>query len=356
MIGIDVFAGAGGMSLGASTAGIQVAYAVEADVHAASTYRRNHPGTRTEQKDIRRLSRKDVASFRKRKSHLVVFGGPPCQGFSYSNQKTRGASNPENWLFLDFLRLVKYLNPEWVVFENVKGITNTEGGAFLDEVKERLCKQKYAIAGAVLNAGDFGVPQDRDRFFVIGRYCGPEPVFPVAGGKVPVTVKEAIWDLPDLRNGDSFDWLPYKSSPTSEYARLMRGRSQKSPNHHVTRNSPLVLRRYAYVPQGGNWEDIPPGLMKNYRDRTRCHTGIYHRLDHARLSKVIGNYRKNMLIHPTQDRGLSVREAARIQSFPDWYEFMGSIGFQQQQVGNAVPPLLATSVFRSVLEQDGDIQ
>jgi DNA (cytosine-5)-methyltransferase 1 len=122
----------------------------------------------------------------------------------------------------------------------------------------------------------------------------------------------------------------------------------------VTRNSAFVIDRYPHVPQGGNWEDIPEHLMQNYSDRTKCHTGIYHRLHPDQPSVVIGNFRKNMLIHPTQHRGLSVREAARIQSFPDSYRFTGSIGFQQQQVANAVPPLLATAVFKTLLSHPPD--
>ena len=122
----------------------------------------------------------------------------------------------------------------------------------------------------------------------------------------------------------------------------------EASGHLVTRNAAFVLRRYKYIPQGGNWEDIPTRLMRNYKDREDCHTGIYHRLSADEPSIVIGNYRKNMLIHPFEDRGLSVREAARLQSFPDAYQFKGSVGYQQQQVANAVPPLLGQAVFRRI--------
>jgi DNA (cytosine-5)-methyltransferase 1 len=129
----------------------------------------------------------------------------------------------------------------------------------------------------------------------------------------------------------------------------MRDGLAVSRNHLVTRNADFILERYRFVPPGGNWEDIPIRLMKNYADRDRCHTGIYHRLRLDEPSKVIGNYRKNMVIHPSQNRGLSVREAARLQSFPDSFVFKGSIGFQQEQVGNAVPPLLAKAVFDAIV-------
>jgi DNA (cytosine-5)-methyltransferase 1 len=164
---------------------------------------------------------------------------------------------------------------------------------------------------------------------------------------------EAIGDLPRLDNGASTNWLPYGEAQPSTYARRLRGRLKRSPNHLVSRNAPAIIARYSHIPEGGNWEDIPVRLMRNYADRSRCHTGIYHRLHGYRPSIVIGNYRKNMLIHPTFDRGLSVREAARIQSFPDSFEFLGSIGFQQQQVGNAVPPALAAAVFRRIIEAIG---
>jgi DNA (cytosine-5)-methyltransferase 1 len=120
----------------------------------------------------------------------------------------------------------------------------------------------------------------------------------------------------------------------------------------VTRSADVIIERYRHIGNGGNWEDIPSELMTNYQDASRCHTGIYHRLEWDTPSKVIGNFRKNMLIHPQQHRGLSVREAARLQSFPDHYEFLNSIGFQQQQVADAVPPLLAEAVAESILQVD----
>ena len=171
-----------------------------------------------------------------------------------------------------------------------------------------------------------------------------------------VTVREALSDLPSLSNGASTNWMPYKCNAESDYARLLRGNLKRAPNHLVTRNNIDVIERYKHIPQGGNWEDIPIELMTNYNDTSKCHTKIYHRLEIDAPSVIIGNYRKNMLIHPFEDRGLSVREAARLQSFNDNYRFLGSIGFQQQQVGNAVPPLLAKAVFEKILsyEQQGN--
>jgi len=237
-----------------------------------------------------------------------------------------------------------------VVFENVKGLLETEDGFFLEAVLGGFKKLGYTTSHFVLNSANFGVPQKRNRLFIIGSLHGVEVATPKSTVRRFRTVREAIEDLPELENGEAPDLAEYSTAAKSDYARNMRKRLQECRNNVVTYNAPRILRRYSYIPQGGNWEYIPDTLMKNYKDASRCHTGIYRRLKENEPSVVIGNFRKNMLIHPWKDRGLSVREAARLQSIPDWFQFAGSIGFQQQQVGNLVPPLLAEAVFKKILE------
>lgn len=350
MIGIDLFSGAGGMSLGARMAGIDVQVVVEADKYAASTYLYNHkPKRGIFVDDIRKFKAIDVTQANKR--GLVVFGGPPCQGFSTSNQRTRSSSNDNNWLFEEFVRVVKAYRPDWIVFENVRGILETEGGIFVDQIMNEFESLGYSVSAKLLNATDYGVPQKRARFFIVGSLHGVQYRFPEKTHEIPVTVEMALNDLPILENGASICHLPYAKKVSNSYIASLRGNLLSCSNHLVTRNNDIIVERYTHIPQGGNWENIPDNLMKNYADKSRCHTGIYRRLFADEPSVVIGNYRKNMLIHPTQDRGLSVREAARLQSFPDDFVFKGSIGFQQQQVGNAVPPLLANAIFNSLVEQ-----
>ena len=348
MVGIDLFAGVGGMSTGAVQAGIDVRFAVERDRHAASAYRKNHPDCEIFVGDIRRLTSRDIRQIPRGSGGTVVFGGPPCQGFSYSNTRTRVAHNRTNWLFEEFVRVVRLWRPDFVVFENVQGITNTSRGLFLEAILDQFSRLKYTLTHGVLNAADYGVPQNRSRFFLIGARSREEILLPRKTSLNPVTVGDAIADLPILRNGAATSWLPYGEIPPSSYAKRLRTGLTACSGHLVTKNRDRVVARYRFVPPGGNWEDIPPELMTNYRNRYMCHTGIYHRLGNDQPSLVIGNYRKNMLIHPTEDRGLSVREAARIQSFHDSTVFDGTIGFQQQQVANAVPPLLAKAVFQRI--------
>ncbi len=345
MKAVDLFAGAGGLSLGARLAGIDVIAAVEKDADAARTYSRNHPNTTVLCDDVRRLSSLPPTDT---SAGTLLFGGPPCQGYSTSNQRTRDKNNPENWLFLDFSKLAKSWKPDWIVYENVRGILETKKGFFLQKVINSFQDLNYTVSVLHLNAADHGVPQHRHRVFVVASLDGITlaPLREVK--RRHRTVKEAIGDLPALLNGANYCDLPYRKPAISDYAKLLRGGRKSCSNHLVTTNAPHVIERYKHIPQGGNWENIPRQLLSNYKQPLNCHTGLYRRLRNDKPAIVLSNYRKNMVVHPTQQRGLSVREAARLQSFPDDYEFTGSIGFQQQQVANAVPPLMAKAVFERI--------
>lgn len=349
MIGIDLFSGAGGMSIGAVRSGIDVKYAVEIDEFAAKTYAENHPST-----VVLNVSVRDISVARNFHSlgagEIILFGGPPCQGFSTSNQKSRGLNNPNNWLFSEYFRIVRELNPDWIVFENVKGLIETEGGFFFEEILTEFSMCGYSVSHFVLNSEDYGVPQSRNRLFLVGSRHGKTVCIPRKKSGKKVSVRKAIEDLPSLKNGEMRDYSEYQRLPSSMFAKEMRGSAEGCWNNMVSRSADYVIERYKMVGPGRNWKSIPDRMMGNYANVNRCHTGIYRRLDPDKPSVVIGNFRKSMLIHPWEDRGLSVREAARLQSFPDEYRFFGSIGFQQQQVGNAVPPKLAQAVFERILE------
>jgi DNA (cytosine-5)-methyltransferase 1 len=245
------------------------------------------------------------------------------------------------------------LKPDYIILENVKGLQETLQGHFARLIESEFEAISYHWTVWSLNALEFGVPQKRIRVFFVGRRNGTAPTPPLGIGQEPITLRDAISDLPRLEIGATVDVRSYSRTRPSAYALSLRDNLTRCTGHLVTCNNELVVKRYKHIPPGGNWCDIPKRLMRNYtnltNDRSR-HTGIYRRLEWDKPSIVIANFRKNMLVHPVQDRGLSVREAARIQSFPDSYDFIGSIGLQQQQVSNAVPPLLARAVFAHVLQ------
>ena len=344
-IGIDIFSGVGGLSLGAENAGIKIAMAIEKDPIAVKTYIKNHPHANVVCQDIREINPLDQIV----KYPFIIFGGPPCQGFSTSNRKTRNLLNSNNHLFKEFVRFVDVLRPQWFLFENVEGITNFNKGETLKEIINDFNVLGYKTCWDILYASDYGVPQHRNRFFLVGNNLNIDFDFPPPQEGY-ITVNDAISDLPDLKNGQMSDVLPYKSKAMSQYAIEMRMNSTYATQNFVSRNEDYVIERYKYIKPGENWRAIPEHLMSNYSDKNKCHSGIYKRLVPDKPSVVISNYRKNMLIHPFQNRGLSVREAARLQSFPDSFIFEGSIHYIQQQIGNAVPPLLAEAIFKQILE------
>ena len=346
MLAVELCAGAGGLSRGLISSGIDIAVAVENDRHSAATYRFNFPKVNLIQDDIAFVSGPDILrKLNLKKGQLgALVAGLPCQGFSESNRRTRTANNPRNQLYRQVQRLLSEIEPRWFVIENVAGLMTLESGRFLRKMLDEFSTSGYRVKYNILNACDFGVPQFRRRTFLVGTRTArdfkfPEPI----GGRRP-TVRDAIADLPILRNGANTDVRKYRKiwREVGTYAQRLRPRdAEVVSGNQVSRNSTKVIDRYKYIRMNQNWRAIPSHMMTNYKNLGACHTGIYHRLSWNEQSKVIGNFRKNMLIHPSQNRGLSVREAARLQSFPDRHEFIGPLNDRQQQVGDAVPPCLA---------------
>lgn len=347
---VDIFSGAGGLSAGAVMAGINPILAIEYDIHAADTYKTNHLKTKVLQQDIKTVNPLEHTD----KFPFILLGGPPCQGFSVANTKTRNLINPNNWMFQEYLRFVKDLEPEWFLFENVVGFKSFDKGKFALEVENCLRELGYQTNSTILNATDFGVPQERKRFFIVGHKKDKGGVKfdfdTLEKTNHKVTVGEALADLPILLNGDKIEKTSYRTNPGNAYAKLMRQKSKHARQNFVTESKPHIIDRYRVIQQGENWEAAKRnGLLKTYNSTKNTHSGIYKRLLEHKPAVTIANYRKSMLIHPLEDRGLSLREAARLQSFPDDFIFKGNLSFQQQQVGNAVPPLLAKAIFEKIL-------
>lgn len=380
---LDIFCGPGGFSLGFKQAGFDIIYSSDINESAIETitYNHNKIAECTKEQNHHCAEIMDITKINKEKcgeikSHFEkneyriqgIIGGPPCKGFSISNSRTRTLDNPHNSLFKDYIKLVKHFDPDFFAFENVPGIKSMGGGKIIDEIKEELhTNLGYTLGMKTLNASDYGVPQNRRRVIIIGvkpekiktQYVKEdrldmELIFPKNDDMPKITVGEAINDLPMIGNGNKEEIMSYPSFKLSKYANLMR----KTPdlkmessavfNHVNSKNGDTVLKRYENISEGGNWRDIPEDLLTNYKDKSRCHSGIYKRLRSDVPSGTINNIRKSMYIHPLQNRGLSVREAARIQSFPDWYEFKGSLNAQQQMVADAVPPLLAKAIAEQI--------
>lgn len=364
---VDLFCGAGGLSAGFERIGFPIISAVDNNNDILDTFEYNHNCTPINLD----LSNENVleANYMNVKTNSftpndidVVIGGPPCKGFSQANHQTGTADNPKNSLLLNYINLAMDIDPEVIVLENVPNMLSVGDGYFKKEVYSRLHSGGYHVISQELSAENFGVPQRRCRVFILAsreKELTPpstfEPEF-----RDPPSIRDAIFDLPDLPEGgggsDRMEYDPRLSSDFDKiedmsYIKKMRENIEEDQiyNHQSTRNREKTYERFSHIPQGGNWKDIPEELMDNYKNLDRTHDNIYLRLSEDDLAKTVANFRKQMMIHPTEDRLLTVREAARLQSFPDDYRFTGDkITIKQQMVGNAVPLNLAEAVAKSV--------
>jgi DNA (cytosine-5)-methyltransferase 1 len=271
--------------------------------------------------------------------------------------------DPRSKLFREYLRIVGDLEPKWIVMENVTGITSISNGRLVKEIRSALDKLGYQLEVRVLRAEEYGIPQERRRIFFVANRTGeaifwPDPTHGL-GRKPFVTVWDAISDLPALANGENPEGpLRYRTTPQSGYQATLRGTSEKVRNHAAPKLTKINLERMKYIPEGGSWRDIPVNLLPAGMKRARrCdHTKRYGRLRKDGLSCTVltkCDLHWGSFVHPEQDRVVTVREAARLQSFPDWFEFSGPRTEQYVQVGNAVPPILGRRIAEALCSENG---
>lgn len=360
---IDLFAGAGGLSEGFRQAGFSILAANEFDLHASETFKKTHPEAEFLEGPIQNFSAEDFLSAAKiNKGELdCLVGGPPCQAFSVYNHQ-RGTHDERSGLFREYLRIVEGILPRWVVMENVTGMASLEDGWAIKEIVNGLKSLGYdQIQYRILNAEEYGVPQERRRLFFIANRMDIPIVWPKPthdGKNSPfVTVEEAISDLPVIDNGEgNEDGLPYRiaKSAACNYQQYLRNGADKVFNHVAPKLSEVNLERMKHIPQGGSWRSIPIELLPAGMQRAKRsdHTKRYGRLHPQGLSSTIltkCDIHWGAYIHPHKERTITVREAARLQSFPDEYIFHGPRTEQYRQVGNAVPPLLAKAVATAIV-------
>ncbi len=346
---VDLFSGAGGLSTGFVQAGFDVAFAMDHWKDAARTYRFNHPGTVFSEADVRELKGAEILRSTGRRRVDVLIGGPPCQGFSTLGK--RDADDPRNELFLQFVRLADELRPSVVLMENVSGLLIMEGGKVRENLVGALEALGFSVAWRQVLSADYGVPQLRRRAVFVATAPGVEEfVFPPAthgptAQRPYVTVEEAIGDLPAL--GPAECRTEFDGPARNEYQRQRRQGSKKLHNHEAARHSPGLVKAISFIPDGGNRRSIPD----EYQPRSGFHNS-YSRLASSKPAVAItSNLRKPSsarAVHPLQNRGLTVREGARLQSFDDCYVFEGSRTNQYLQVGNAVPPLLSKAMAEQI--------
>jgi len=377
---IDLFSGAGGITEGFRMAGYECLYANDSMPEAMETFRHNHPEAWGECHNIEQVKPADIrAKLRIKKGAMdVLVGGPPCQGFSI-NAPERFLTDPRNKLFKDYVRFLEEFEPKAFLFENVPGLLSLGDGKVLERILREFERLDYHVTVKILFSAHYGVPQERWRLILLGskfsEIAPPEPTHYAAGranfrggGGVltfrltdsdkrrllpAVTVGEAIGDLPRLQMGEGAETIGYTSAAVSDYALSLRNPDGVTFNHFAARLSKQNAERMKHVKPGGSWRDIPHHLLPKGMQRARKsdHTKRYGRLSNERLAGTVMTKcdpHWGTVFLPDQERSLTVREAARFQSFPDSYQFLGPRVSQYEQVGNAVPVLMARAIAMQV--------
>ena len=340
---LDLFSGAGGFSYGMEkNPNFTTEVALDFNEKALDTFKYNMPETEIVSGDITdaKTKKKVIDISKKRKVNMII-GGPPCQGFSLKGKK-QGLDDPRNYLFREYLNIVSDIQPEVFVIENVKALLSTSAGWFKNQIVEKVNSMGYQVSYGVLTASDFGVPQARQRaIFICSKKCLIP--LPTATCNTPVTVRDAIFDLAYLDSGEGAFEQDYTTDATSDYQIQMRSNSVKLYNHKASDHAEIAIKKLKMIPPECGKEYLPKEMIGKQK-----FSGTWGRLKWDEVSPTIdtrfdaaSNGTNN---HPFLNRAITPREAARIQSFDDKFVFLGSKFYIRQQIGNAVPPLMAKAI------------
>ncbi len=337
---LDVFCGCGGLSYGFESAGYNIVLGIDNDKNALDTFALNHKGAKTICGDIASIHYSDIKEAIGDLKIDVIIGGPPCQGMSLSGP--RKFEDPRNKLYLSYIRLVEEIQPKAFVIENVPGLVSLFGGQIKDSIIKKLSDLGYNVRYEILCSSDYGVPQSRRRVVFVGLKNGvfkyPDPL------KNQVTCEMAISDLPSLENELGEEEQVYKTLAENDYQKLMRTRSDVVKNHVAAEHSQKVQNIISLVPDGGNYKDLP----ECYKNSRNFHVA-WTRFNSKKPAPTIDTGHRHHF-HYKYNRVPTVRECARLQSFPDDFIFLGNKTQQFRQVGNAVPPLMAQAVAEKLKE------
>lgn len=386
---LDTFAGAGGFSLGFHMAGAEIVGAIETDAWACETFQANHPDALVVKSDITKLKDEEISKLFGKLSVDVILGGPPCQGFSIANKKNGDPKDPRNSLFEEFIRLGKILNPRIMIMENVPNLIKAkthDGELVIDIIKQELENLGYEVEHRIVEATNFGVPQIRKRLVVIASKVKLKKFFPDAthyvGGSNDLfeqkllpcpTLWDAISDLPQIEAREGAEESEYSLPPLNEFQKQMRKGSKVLYNHKAMNHSKRLVERFASMSWGDSTTDVPDHLRPLKRNSVEFSEKAFDQNNRRMYPEkpchtVPASFYANF-VHPYKDRNFTAREGARIQTFPDWFVFKGKPTVishkllqregrleekhlcQYNQIGNAVPPLMAKALAKNILKQ-----
>ena len=349
---VDLFAGVGGLSYGfAHSDDFDIVLANEWIPDIAKAYSLNHPNVEMLNMNICDLTKELLLEKLNGKNVDIVVGGPPCQ--SYSTAGKREMDDRAN-LFMEYKRILTVLEPKLFIFENVVGMLSMDGGKLFKKIQAEFNSIGYELKYKVLNAADYGVPQTRERVILVGTKGANTFEYPIpthGDGLIPyVTLEDAIGDLPELKSNESADF--YKYEPNNDFLKFVRKNSIAPTEYKTPKNGEHLIKIMETLKDGEGKESLPENIRPK-KSFGNSYAKLWWKRPATTITRNFACPSSARCIHPRDSRALSIREGARLQSFPDTYKFYGADGMKRLEIGNAVPPLLSIALAKSVLEYLG---